>query len=351
MMPRACFFGQSLIIRMALLRIGTVNDMNELIVMDGPGGELTAESPSAVTVNPAAIYLASLAPGSRPTMRRALEVIAGILTRTDAADPDAIPWQMVRREHVAAVRSELASRYAFSTANRMLSALRGVLRECWRLRQMDGEAFHRAADVAPVKGERVIAGRAVPSGELAAILNTCGQDTAGIRDAAIIALLYAGGLRRAELVGLDLADLERVEGGGRLAVKGKGNKERVVPLAGGAARALDDWLLVRGDAAGPLFQGAGNRQRGGRLTTQAVYAMLRTRATAAGVPALSPHDLRRTFVGDLLDAGADIATVQKLAGHASPLTTARYDRRDERAKAAAVERLHVPYTRRSLNVK
>ena len=84
------------------------------------------------------------------------------------------------------------------------------------------------------------------------------------------------------------------------------------------------------------------------MTTQAVYAMLKARATVAGIPTMSPHDLRRTFVGDLLDAGADIVTVQKLAGHSSVETTARYDRRDEKAKAAAVARLHVPYQRRAL---
>jgi len=103
-------------------------------------------------------------------------------------------------------------------------------------------------------------------------------------------------------------------------VRGKGNRQRAVPV-GNAAPALADWLAIRGEEAGPLFWGLGNRNRRSRLTDQAIYKMLRKRARMAGVSRLSPHDFRRTFVGDLLDAGADIVTVQKMAGHASPATT------------------------------
>jgi integrase len=87
------------------------------------------------------------------------------------------------------------------------------------------------------------------------------------------------------------------------------------------------------------------------MTTQAIYNLLAKRAVRARVKDFSPHDLRRTFVSDLLDAGADIATVAKMAGHANIQTTARYDRRPEEAKQKAAELLRVPYRKRGLVIR
>jgi len=317
-----------------------------LVVVE-PHDLSTVDDAARLDRNPAAVYLAGLSPSSRATMRHALNVIAHTLAG-DAADFTAIPWHKLRFQHTAAIRSELAARYSHTTANWMLSALRGVLKAAWKLGLMTSDDYQTAASIERVKGETVPAGRSVPSGELVALLNTCEQDAIGIRDAAIIAVLYACGLRRAELVNLDLAHYEQASHGGQLLVHGKRNKQRHVPVVEGAARALADWLAVRGDEPGALFHAVGNRNRGGRMTTQAIYDMLKARATAAGIPDMSPHDLRRTFVGDLLDTGADIVTVQKLAGHSSVETTARYDRRGEAVKRAAVDKLHVPYTRRAL---
>jgi site-specific recombinase XerD len=298
---------------------------------------------------PAVVYLASLSAGSRRTMAQSLSTMANILTGDETVTYLDIPWQQLRFQHTAALRASLLNeQFSYATINKMLSALRGTLKAAWKLGLLSGEDYHKAASVESIKGETVPAGRAIAAGELVGLLDTCDNTVLGIRDAAVISLLYGCGLRRAEVVSLDLADYRAQEE--TLRVKGKRNKQRLIPLVGGAANALADWLAVRSDLAGPLFWGVGNRNNGRRLTTQAIYNMLQKRAVKGGMDRLSPHDFRRTFVGDLLDRGADIVTVQKLAGHANVETTARYDRRGEKAKHKAAKLLHVPHKKRRLSV-
>jgi integrase/recombinase XerD len=311
---------------------------------------LPKEAQPALDQNPAAVYLAGLSASSRRTMRASLNTIAGLLTNQAQADALKLDWSRLRFSHTTAVRSVLAERYSFATANKMLSALRGTLKAAWRLGQMSAEEYQRACDVGSVIGETLPAGRAVAAGELTGLMMACTRKPGltAARDAAMLALLYGCGLRRAELITLDLADYDpgSESGMGTLKVQGKRNKARRVPVVGGAAEALTDWLSVRGITSGPLFVRIrkGEQKTEERLTTQAVYHILSKRVGEAGFTApCSPHDMRRTFIGDLLDAGADIATVQKLAGHASVTTTARYDRRGEATKRKAAQMLHVPY--------
>jgi integrase len=319
-----------------------------------PIGELAQHQ--RLADNAAAVYLSRLSSQrSQQTMRGALNAVADLLVPTlDKRDDSRfldVPFAAMRYQHTAALRAQITARYSPARANTLLAALRGVLKEAWRLGQMGAEDYQRAVDIANVKAETLPRGRDLHEGEVMALARACMNDEtpAGIRDAAIIGILATGGLRREELTALTLA---HVDSSGRIEVRGgKGRKDRTVYLAGGALAALLDWLDLRGDVPGPLFHPIrknGAIQHGQPMTAQAVYKLLVKRAAQAGVADFSPHDFRRTFVGDLLDKGVDISIVSKLAGHSDPKTTARYDRRPEGVKREASARLHYPYKRRKL---
>lgn len=309
--------------------------------------DLVSKLDTPADQHPAAVYIARLAPGSRSTMREALDTIDGILTG-ERSQSEALPWHLLRYQHTQAVRTALASRYAPATANKMLAALRGVLKEAWRLGQMSAEDYQRAIDLEPVRGTTLPSGRALQAGEIRAIFSACAADKspAGCRDAAMVAVLYGAGLRRSEVIALDVADFTQETGELRIRAA-KGHKDRIVYTTHGGLQALQDWMELRGDAPGPLFCpiNKGGRLVMQRMTPQVARFMLVKRAEQARVKHFTPHDLRRTFIGDLLDSGADIVTVQNLAGHANVQTTARYDRRGEAAKKKAASLLHVPYNR------
>lgn len=293
--------------------------------------------------HPAYVYIARLAPGSRRTMAHALRVIAGLFGRT----VDELDWAALRYQHTGAVRAQLAAGMAPATVNKILAALRGVLKESWRLGLMDAEDYQRAADLPGVRGERLPRGRALSRLELQRLFEACARDPSamGRRDAAIVGVAYGTGMRRSEVVGLDRADFDPETEQLRIRA-GKGCKDRIVYVTTGVKSALAAWLAVRGDDPGPLFWPANGRGRPlmhRRMTDAAVRLLLQRRARQAKVRAFTPHDLRRSFISDLLDAGADMVTVQKLAGHASVGTTSSYDRRGEQAKRRATELLRVPY--------
>lgn len=309
------------------------------------GSELTLRAEIPADRHPVAVFLARLAPGSRRTMLAALDTIARHLTN-GRADAKGLDWLQLRYQHTAAVRSFLADKYAPATSNKILAALRGVLKETWRLGFVSAEEYHRAVDLPTVKGESPAAGRSLSAGELAGLFRVCAEDSspAGARDAAVIALLYGAGLRRSELVSLNVSDYNTKSAALKV-MRGKGRRARVVYAENGSEDALRDWLRVRGEKPGPLLvpvNKAGKIEIR-RLSTTSIYLALARRAEEAGVSHFSPHDLRRTFVGDLLDSGADISTVRQLAGHAQLSTTARYDRRPEDTKRRAARLLHVPY--------
>lgn len=299
--------------------------------------------------NPALVYLMRLGTGSRRTMREALDVMAGALSggRSDMA---MFPWEDLRYGHTAALRALLVERYAPATVNKMLAGLRGTLKEAWRLGLMNAEEYGRAADVASVRATTLLRGRSLSGGELRVLLEICAADptAAGARDGALVATLYGAGLRRSEAAALTVANYD-LQSGAITIRGGKGRKDRIAYAPSGSQAAIEAWIGRRGSDAGMLFQPV---LKSGKIvprgmTDQAILYILRKRQLEAALSPFTPHDLRRSFVSDLLDVGADIATVQQMAGHANVQTTARYDRRGERAKKKAADLLHVPYSRAS----
>ncbi len=171
--------------------------------------------------------------------------------------------------------------------------------------------------------------RALPEGEASALVETpSGKTILGLRDRAILELLYGGGLRVAELCALDLGDYD--VSGHELRVWGKGSKERIVPVPGRATDALTDYLVRRSELLmkvrkGQVPEALFLNVRGGRLTVRSVARHVDRYAKVCALSRhVSPHALRHSFATHLLNAGADLRSIQELLGHASLSTTQRY---------------------------
>ena len=319
-----------------------------LVEAHGPAAEprrllpISSTTPPKLESHPAALYLASLSTSAgRESMRWALATAAWLLGEDN---PRVTPWHLIRYPHMTALRTLVTERYAPHTGNRIMAAVRGVLRRAWILDLIDTESYQRTLEVPRIRGERLPAGRALDEGEVHALFSACANASpVAVRDAALIAILLGCGLRRAEAAQLDLAHLDRTAA--TLRVLGKGNRERINHLNAGARAALDAWLKLRGDRPGPLLCPV---MRNGeivyqRLRTETIRKAVERCAKKAHIARCSPHDLRRTFVTTLLEKGNDIAVTSRMAGHRNISTTARYDRRGEAAERSAAATIHIPY--------
>ena len=224
-----------------------------------------------------------------------------------------------------------AEKLALSTSNRILSTLRSF----YAYLERDHGAYNPMKDVLsrkiPLRLPKALTISQVTQLIEASVLS---DDIVSLRNKAILELLYSSGARVSEVVGLNLTDVVEIKSEGSairtLKLRGKGGKERVVPMGSYSVKALDDYLVrVRPSLVAKNSKGKSEalflNQRGSRISRQSAWQLVVDAAKRIGLDeGISPHVFRHSFATHLLDGGADIRVVQELLGHASVTTTQIY---------------------------
>ena len=337
-----------------------------------PPSDLMIYTQDETAYNPAVVYLSTLkSTRSQRTMRDALNAIAEVLgvprqvaprsTKWGVRDEPVtylhVAWGLLRYQHTARILALLLQasddqgqpKFTAATINLRLSALRGVLKEAWKLGQMTAEEYQRAVAVGSVTSSSLLRGHALSFDDLDRLVEVCSTDPtpAGVRDAALVQVMYCTTARRSEVAGVQLAHYDRRNQSIKI-MKAKGRKERLTFLDDRAATALQRWLAIRSETPGPLFChiriGKTNPphyhthpERG--LSDQAIYKIITTRSRAAGIAPARPHDLRRTAITDLLMATNDPILVAGISGHEDVNTVRKYDYRSSAVRRTAVRRM------------
>lgn len=253
--------------------------------------------------------------------RRVLTSYVAFLAESGITAPDD-----VARSDITSYMSWLASPEGKGLSARSVAQATSVLKMFHRFMVAEGRA---TADPTAALGAPKVGGRlprALSRDQVSRLLDSPrGFEPLPVRDRFMLEMLYATGMRISELVGMDVGDLDMVE---RVAtVHGKGSKWRMVPFGGEAAKAASEYLRNSRPwlAHSPRTQALVLNARGGRLTRQGCWKVIKGRAREAGLEdAVTPHGLRHTFATHMLEGGASLLVVQELLGHASVATTQIY---------------------------
>ena len=247
------------------------------------------------------------------------------------------PIEEVKRSDLRGFLFAVAREASSSTLARHIAALRTFYR--WLLKT--GQIATSPAETLepPRVGRRLP--RHLSVSEADAVVNVEAASEHALRDRALVELLYGAGIRVAEASGLDRRDVDAATG--LVDVRsGKGKKERRVPLGGPGLAAVQAWLDSRTDASDAMFLNA----RGQRMSTRSMHRVVRDLGRLAGVDGLHPHALRHTYATHMLDAGADLRSIQELLGHESLSTTQRYTHVSVEALVDSYRRAH-PHSKKA----
>lgn len=279
-----------------------------------------------------------LADNTLKSYRRDLRRYVAFLADRDLDDPGAVSEEVVTA-FLRALREGDAEHppLGAGSAARTVVAVRGFHK--FTVREGLAASDPSAAVRPPAPAKRLP--KALPLADIERILDAAGAPgtSLALRDRALLEVLYGTGARISEAVGLDVDDLELPDpagsaDSGAVRLRGKGGKERVVPVGSYAGEAVAAYLVrgrpdLAGLSTGAAARGSGGalflNARGGRLSRQSAWTVLQKAAERAGVTAeVSPHTLRHSFATHLIDGGADVRVVQELLGHASVTTTQVY---------------------------
>ena len=245
-------------------------------------------------------------------------------------------WRDIDSEHVRSFSAGCYRRgLSARSIQRQLSALRTFFRYMIREKELKN---HPVQAVRPPKSRKRLPGN-LDADRMARLLDLPGDDPVAIRDRAMLELLYSSGLRLAELIGLNLRDIDVADASVR--VTGKGNKERMLPVGRLAIDALRSWFKVRATLADASEQAVFVSSRGRRISGRSVQARVEYWARRQGIDMrVYPHLLRHSFATHLLESSHDLRGVQELLGHANIATTQVYTHLDFQHLAQIYDRTH-----------
>ena len=312
-------------------------------------GRLHQVAPLPRPLNPATLYLEGKAESGARSCRSQLKKIASWLGFFSDQVSDYhldVPWHALEAPDIQTIMNCYRKKgYRDATVSLAFATLRGILRQAYLGKLIDDQQWVMIRELAEKKSRHGLSGREIKEREIKALLAACNDGTVrGVRDLAILALMRGTGLRRGDLARLrhDNLDLDS----GVLTLEVKGGKEHDHPLPPGTIQALRKWYRLRGYSGYSVFVRIFKDDRMnflGSFTGQAVYHLLEKRIAVAGIAKCTPHDIRRTFITDLIrQKGLSIA--QDFAGHSSPETTKRYDMSslDERKTVAQTISIPLP---------